>query len=96
MIHYFETHARRELDDAVEYYDGISPQLGNDFMEAVERLISQIRSFPKACPELSASIRRCRVKRFPYGLVYRLGKDALEILAVMHFSREPNYWVDRL
>ncbi len=95
MIHYFETHAQREFDDAVEYYDGISPQLGNDFLEAVERLISQIGSFPKACPELSASIRRCRVKRFPYGLVYRLGKDALEILAVMHFSREPNYWVDR-
>lgn len=96
MIHYFEAHARREFDDAIEYYDGISPQLGTDFIEAVERLISRILSFPKACPELSPSIRRCRVKRFPYGLIYRLEKDEIEILAVMHFSREPSYWVDRL
>ena len=96
MIHYFEANAQREIDDAVEYYDGVSPQLGDDFMEAVTRLISQILNFPKACPELSLSIRRCRVKRFPYGLIYRLGNDEIEILAVMHFSREPTYWVDRL
>jgi plasmid stabilization system protein ParE len=95
MICYFESNAQQEFDDAIEYYDGINQQLGNDFVEAVERLISRILSFPKACPEVLNSIRRCRLKRFPYGLVYRLGKDAIEILAVMHFSREPNYWVDR-
>jgi len=96
MIHYFEAHARQEFDDAIEYYDGISPQLGTDFIDAVERLISRILSFPEACPEVLIPMRRCRVKRFPYGIVYRLGKDEIEILAVMHFSREPNYWVDRL
>ena len=96
MNHYFEVNAQREFDDSIEYYDRISPQLGSELIEAVERLIAQILSFPKACPEVLISIRRCRLKRFPYGLVYRLGKDAIEILAVMHFSREPNYWVDRL
>ena len=96
MNHHFELHAQQEFEDAVAYYDGVSPQLGNDFIEAVERVISQILKFPRACPELSPSTRRCRIKRFPYGLLYRLKKDEIEIIAVMHFSREPNYWVDRL
>ena len=93
---HFELHAQQELDDAVAYYDGVSMRLGNHFIEEVERVISQILNFPKACPELSPSTRRCRIKRFPYGVIYRVGKDEIEIIAVMHFSREPNYWVDRL
>jgi plasmid stabilization system protein ParE len=96
MNHHFEPHAQQEFEDAVAYYDGVGPRLGNDFIDAVERVISRILKFPKACPTLSLSTRRCRIKRFPYGLLYRLNEDEIEIIAVMHFSRELNYWVDRL
>lgn len=57
MNHHFELHAQQEFEDAVAYYDGVSPRLGNDFIEEVERVISQILNFPKACPELSSSTR---------------------------------------
>jgi plasmid stabilization system protein ParE len=96
MNYHFEVHARQELRDATAYYDAVNLRLGVDFREEVERVISLIRQFPKAWPELSTSTRRCRTKRFPFGIIYRINKDEIEIVAVMHLSREPKYWVDRL
>jgi plasmid stabilization system protein ParE len=36
------------------------------------------------------------MKRLPYGIVYRLREETVEIVAVMHLSREPQYWVSRI
>lgn len=96
MKYYFEVHARQEFRDAIDYYDSLNSRLGDKFREEVERLISLLLKFPNAWPELSLSTRRCRAKRFPYALIYRVKDDTIEIVAVMHLSREPNYWVDRL
>jgi hypothetical protein len=35
------------------------------------------------------------VLRFPYGVIYRLSGDTVEIVAVMHLSRKPGYWKHR-
>jgi toxin ParE1/3/4 len=96
MNYHFEVHARQELRDAIAYYDSINSRLGDEFREEVARLISLLLKFPNAWPELSLSTRRCRTKRFPYALIYRIKEEVIEIVAVMHLSREPNYWVDRL
>ena len=96
MNYYFEEHARKELRDAISYYEAVDLELGNGFRAAIENTILLIRQFPNAWPQLSATTRRCRTKRFPYGLIYRINNNEIQILAVAHFSREPNYWVDRL
>jgi plasmid stabilization system protein ParE len=96
MNYYFEVHARQEFRDAIAYYDSLNSRLGDKFHEEVERLISLLLKFPNAWPELSFSTRRCRTKKFPYALIYRTKEEQIEIVAVMHLSREPNYWVDRL
>lgn len=91
----FEEHAREELRDAVAYYEAIDPELGSKFSAAVENAISLVRQFPNAWPPLSATTRRCRTKQFPYGIIYRIRDNEIQILAIAHFSREPNYWIDR-
>jgi plasmid stabilization system protein ParE len=96
MNYYLEEHAREELRDAIAYYEAVDLELGNSFRVAIENAISLIRQFPKAWQQLSANTRRCRTKRFPYGIIYRIVNNEIQILAVAHFSREPNYWVDRL
>lgn len=96
MNYHFEEHALQELRDAIAYYEAVDLGLGNRFRAAVLSAISLIRQFPNAWPQLSASTRRCRAKQFPYGIIYRIKNDQIEIVAVAHFSREPNYWVDRL
>jgi plasmid stabilization system protein ParE len=97
MIYIYHPHARQELDDATDHYDSIDLKLGDDFLEEIDDCIARILMFPLAWARVQhKSVRRCRTHRFPYSLIYDLEEEQVFILAVMHESREPNYWVDRL
>ena len=95
MKYYFDPHARQELKDATLYFSNIDPDLGSDFAGEVERTISLILRFPEAWPRVTRLARRCRTQRFPYAILYRIWSEEIEILAVMHLSRKPDYWTDR-
>jgi len=96
MNYFFNPHARQELKDATLYFSDIDPVLGKGFAEDVERTISLVLQFPEAWPLVTRSARRCRTQRFPYALLYRIWNEQIEVLAVMHLSRKPGYWADRL
>jgi plasmid stabilization system protein ParE len=40
--------------------------------------------------------RRYLVHRFPYGVVYRVSRQIIQIIAVMHLRRHPDYWRGRV
>jgi plasmid stabilization system protein ParE len=87
--------ARRELADAVAYYDAQGSGLGNDFIEEFLAAVGRIEEYPDAWQPLSRNTRRCRLQRFPYGLIYRADGETALIIAVAHLHREPDYWRDR-
>jgi plasmid stabilization system protein ParE len=91
MNYHFNPHARQELKNATVYYNSLDPELGDAFAREIERVISLILSLPEAWPLVTASTRRCLVNRFPYGIVYRVRGTHIEIVALMHLSREPKY-----
>jgi hypothetical protein len=45
---------------------------------------------------VTADLQRQRLNRFPYSLLYHHADDEIFVLAVMHHSRNPDYWKDRL
>jgi ParE-like toxin of type II ParDE toxin-antitoxin system len=94
----FAAAAEWELDDAVNHYNQQRAGLGDEFVAEVGRAVDQVLAHPHAWQVLDADlgIRRCRLNRFPYGLVYRIEGDIAVALAVMYLRREPEYWKDRL
>ena len=88
--------AAAELMDAVAFYNQQSEGLGFQFAVEVQRTIDRIAEFPEAWPVLSERTRRCRMRRFPYGLIYHVRDETLLIVAVMHLHRHPDVWRDRL
>jgi plasmid stabilization system protein ParE len=96
MTYDFHPDAKRELKDAVAYYDNISRELGDAFIEEVEQTLDRIQKFPEAWPQLSKNTRRCRTLSFPYGIVYQIKNQRILVVAVMHLQRKPNYWSDRI
>jgi hypothetical protein len=62
----------------------------------VHSTIENIISFPKAWTILEDDIRRCQIRRFPYGIIYSQHGEVIFILAVMHLHRDPEYWKDRV
>ncbi len=87
--------ARRELNEAAQYYESESPGLGAAFLDEVERCTHAIVTFPEAGPLITATIRRRLVLRFPYALLYSIKPDKVRVLAVMNLKRRPMYWVGR-
>ena len=69
--------ARRELNEAAQFYDSESPGLGLAFLDEIERCTKTIVNFPEAGPLIVGTIRRRLVLRFPYALLYSIKQDRL-------------------
>jgi len=88
--------AQQELDEAVSYYNGQVAGLGDAFLLEAVAAIERIRQFPDAWHPLGENLRRCRLRRFPYGLIYHADQTGVLVVAVAHTHRRPGYWRDRL
>jgi len=68
---------------------GQSPGLGDSFLDEAGNAAARIANFHHAWQKLSANTRRCRLHRFPYGLIYRVKGDFEVAVAVAHLHSEP-------
>ena len=91
----FAEAARRELNEAAIWLELQESGLGERFLREVAQARRMILEFPHAWHPMGASLRRCHLKRFRYGLIYRIKGDAIEIVAVAHDRQKPEYWRDR-
>jgi plasmid stabilization system protein ParE len=86
--------AEAELLAAAEWYDD-EAGLGADFLAEVRAFSARITDAPESFPpdpEIE-EVRRARVRRFPYSLVFTVHDEEVFILAVAHVRREPGYWL---
>ena len=88
--------AEAELAEAAKYYDQQQPGLGRDFLDAIKRTEAAIQQNPELWVFHEKPLRGRRVQPFAYKLLYRELPDRIQIVAVMHFSRRPGYWKDRI
>jgi plasmid stabilization system protein ParE len=88
--------AQAELDEAITWYAEQAPGLGDAFLIEALKTIQLIENFPQAWHPLTPQIRRCRLRRFPYSVVYTQDGTNLLVLAIAHQHRKPGYWRNRL
>ena len=92
----FSTAARREVNEAAIWLEMQERGLGERFLQEVAQARQQILANPDAWHPLGALLRRCHLKRFRYGLIYRVRVDVVEVIAVAHDRQRPEYWRNRL
>ena len=88
--------AQAELDEAIAWYAEQAVGLGDAFLIEALKTIQLIEQFPRAWHPLTPEIRRCRLRRFPYSVIYTQDGSDLLVLAVAHQHRKPGYWRSRL
>lgn len=88
--------AEEELLNEVAYLELRLPGLGRRFYSEVLRAERLIGRFPESAQVVLPGIRKQRLRKFPFSLIYSIDKDALLILAVAHHSRRPRYWLQRV
>lgn len=91
----FTAAARRELNEAAIWLELQERGLGVRFLEEVAQTRQLILEYPEAWHPLGPQLRRCHLRRFRYGLIYRVQRDVIEIIAVAHDRQKPEYWRDR-
>src|SRR6202158_3715657 len=96
----FHSEAAEEYLAATQYYlDHASPLVATAFVAEVEDAIQTLLASPTTWAVIEEpQIRRYQLTRFPYSIYYRWepDRDRVSIYAVMHFSRRPGYWRQRL
>ena len=87
----------RDLERAFDYYEGRCRGLGHEMVEEFRRGVDRILEFPTAWQRLDDVYRRYRLRRFPYGIVYRVDTiaDQVVIVCLMHLSQRPDWWRGR-
>ena len=88
--------AQVELDDAIAWYASQAPGLGDVFLIETLKTLKLIEQYPKAWHPLTQQVRRCRLRRFPYSVIYAQEGSDLLVLALAHQHRKPDYWRTRL
>ena len=81
--------AEAELLDAARYYESRAEGLGLDFLSEIESALDSIASSPMTWPTIEGDLRRRLVRRFPFGILYRVDPEEIVVTAVAHLKRRP-------
>jgi len=92
------------VDEGVEvaaWYARERSSLANDFVTVLAERLEEIQQSPRRFALLETvktgrEIRRVLLARFPYLVVFEIVRDKPIVLAIMHTSRDPNYWLERV
>ena len=72
MKYIFHPDAKLELEEVILFFESCRKGIGSDFLHEVDLSINRILEYPEAWSKLSDNTRRCRLNRFPYGIIYTI------------------------
>lgn len=83
--------AHQEFLEACEWYELRQQGLGERFMNAVEKRLSQISEHPEYYNIRKLNFREAKVPSFPYTIVFEFlkQKKIIHIAAIYHTKRNP-------
>jgi toxin ParE1/3/4 len=88
--------ALAEIESARTWYEADSSRSAANFMAEIDEAIEQVARFPDRWRRDLEGTRRYLLGRFPFAVIYRQMPDEIQVVAVAHGSRRPEYWRNRL
>jgi plasmid stabilization system protein ParE len=93
----FQPLAFTDIQEITSYYDLITPQLADAFLMELENTKKHITKMPESSSLKLGNIRVVFLKRFKYGVYFKIYPKLkiVNIIAIIHTSRNPNIWKKR-
>ena len=88
--------AEQDLDQGYTWYEKQRVGLGEEFLTSVDACIAGICRTPKVGRLIHENYRRALIRRFPYAVFYEYENDTVTVYCVVHTSRDPKFWQERL
>ena len=87
--------ADADIRETFDYLEGIRSGLGEQFSARLRDVFERIESSPLSCGIVWHDVRAVRVRRFQYVVYYVAFADRVEVLGVLHGSRQESTWRSR-
>jgi toxin ParE1/3/4 len=84
--------AKRDVRRAAKWYQRQHEGLGKEFVVEVDGTLERIAGNPEQYEVVHREIRRCILRRFPYGVFYRIQTNKISVFAVIHLKRDEVLW----
>ncbi|MDO9423000.1 MAG: type II toxin-antitoxin system RelE/ParE family toxin [Methylobacter sp.] len=95
MKYFLHPQAQEEMEQSIIFYKKQQAGLEKRFIEAAEDAINRVCRNPLLYRKIDDDVRKCRLLHFPYAIIFRRKAPHIEIIAVMHLRKLPNYWQSR-
>ena len=95
MIVAIHPSAADEIEAAARLGEERSLGLGSALVIELRRVAALLSEFPDLGQLLDDRHRRFPLRRFPFGVIFRVDGDTLTIVALAHRRQQPGYWVHR-
>jgi plasmid stabilization system protein ParE len=92
----FHPEIASEIKASYHWYQDQAAGLGDDFIAELEAAYDVITEFPQTWPKFQKGFRRYLLTRFPFSIIYKDANESICVVAVMHNSRKPGYWLSRI
>jgi len=84
--------AQDDLQESYDWYEKQRQGLGEEFLDEVEQHLIFIENTPQSFPIYQHNYRSCKLKRFPFKIIYSVEGTSLKVWAVYHHKRDPKKW----
>lgn len=92
---YIRPEAEIDIEEAAVWYEKQRPGLGDEFLDELRITCKTISETPAVYPVVHRSTRRALIRRFPFGVYFRIEDEQIIVFAVIHGSRHPRRWRQR-
>lgn len=97
MSYYFHPSTEAEHFEDIAFFESRQPGLSAAYLAELEELMASVVHAPHRCRiERKPNIRRVFLKRFPFNVIFRDAEGVVQVLAVAHKRRRPDYWLGRI
>ncbi len=87
--------AQADIEAAVSFYEEQGNR-GSAFLAELQTAMDRILQYPLGWTEIDPGLRRCQLKRFPYGVLYEIHGDTVFVVEILDLRRDPKSWRARL
>ena len=95
LLFVFHPEVKFEIKESYSWYESIKEGLGKSLLHELESSYSIIKKAPQIWPKFRSNYHKYLLKKFPFSIIYTIGKSQITVYAVAHYSRKPYYWKDR-
>ena len=88
--------AAQDLALAEQWYLHEAPHVLTSFEKEIDETFRLISERPELYQAVGSTVRRALVRKFPFSVFYRILPEWIEVIAVVHQSRDPRTWRRRV